>query len=438
MAGVIEPPQPPPTAAETPIKHPEPPSSATATKTQQPKPPSSDTDSVHIPSYSGWFSWNNIHECETRFLPEFFDERSPSKTPNVYKYYRDSIIKRYRQNPLNKLTFTDVRRCLVGDVGSVRRVFDFLDAWGLINYSPSAINNKTHKWEDGKSLTPASSVGDSSVESESLKKVCSSCKSFCTIACFACDKHNLILCARCYVRGNHSIGVNSSDFRRVELVEVTKAEWTEKETLQLLEAVMHFGDDWKKVARHVAGRNEKDCVAQFIKLPFGEEYLIHPDKRSDGSPNKRTRASPLLDSGNPIMAQASFLTALSGVEIAEASARAAVAALSEVGYGVNRGRNAVTESNGNTTVNELELALVDASSELEKDELDVERGVQKIVEQMIKIRDKIADFEELDLQMEKDRQQFEQMKSQLFADQLTLMFRKNHARNKESVKTNVL
>lgn len=49
--------------------------------------------------------------------------------------------------------------------------------------------------------------------------------------------NELTLCARCYVR---RVGI---EFKRVEL--------REKETLLLLEAVMHYGDDWKKVAQHV-------------------------------------------------------------------------------------------------------------------------------------------------------------------------------------------
>lgn len=66
---------------------------------------------------------------------------------------------------------------------------------------------------------------------------------------------DLTLCARCYV--NQSSGINTSDFRRVEITEVVKNDWTDKETLLLLEAVMHYGDDWKKVAERVTGKNEK-------------------------------------------------------------------------------------------------------------------------------------------------------------------------------------
>lgn len=133
------------------------------------------------------------------------------------------------------------------------------------------------------------------------------------------------MCARCYVRGNYRVGINSSEFKRVELSEESKTEWSEKETLQLLEAVMHYGDDWKKVAPHVTGRTEKDCVSQFVKLPFGEQFIKDSDSEDaletfdqikgsasperggriqDGSsPSKRMRLTPLADASNPIMAQ---------------------------------------------------------------------------------------------------------------------------------------
>ena len=219
--------QPPATAAPSP-------------RPPQPPPPSSEPDVVHIPSYSrkssktpypsslhdciifeliifcffiGWFSWDNIHECEVRFLPEFFDSRSPSKNPSVYKYYRNSIISQFRRNPSAKLTFTEIRKTLVGDVGSIRRVFDFLDAWGLINYSPL---NKQLKWEDGKdssSKTAASPAGgggggdggtagdaNASNNKDNCKRLCSGCKSLCSIACFFCDKVTFSCSSKCFFR----------------------------------------------------------------------------------------------------------------------------------------------------------------------------------------------------------------------------------------------
>ncbi|XP_050908689.1 SWI/SNF complex subunit SWI3B [Lathyrus oleraceus] len=139
-----------------------------------------------------------------------------SKNPRVYKYYRNSIVKFFRFNPNRKITFTDVRKTRVGDVGSIRRVFDFLEAWGLINYHPSSSLAKPFKWEDKDTKTESASNSTDSPPApikETAKRICSNCKNLCAIACFACDKNNMTLCARCFVRGNYKVGTSNTDFK---------------------------------------------------------------------------------------------------------------------------------------------------------------------------------------------------------------------------------
>uniref|UniRef100_A0A1J3D5G7 SWI/SNF complex subunit SWI3B n=1 Tax=Noccaea caerulescens TaxID=107243 RepID=A0A1J3D5G7_NOCCA len=418
---------------------------AAASQSTQPPPSSSDNDCIYVPSYSRWFSWTEINECEVRSLPEFFDSRSSLKNPKFYLYLRNSIIKQYRDDHPQKITFTDVRRTLVSDVVSIRRVFDFLDSWGLINYSSTA-SAKPLKWDDKEA---GKSAGDAASEppaiKETAKRICNGCKAVCSIACFACDKYELTLCARCYVRGNYRVGINSSEFKRIELIDESKAVWSEKETLSLLEAVMHYGDDWKKVAPYVTGRTEKDCVSQFVKLPFGEQFVKDSDSE-DGfetfdhikgsAPNKRMRLTPLADASNPIMAQAAFLSALAGTNVAEAAARAAVTALSNVEYD-EADKNAGgdpnrQEINGETSRNESEKAWADVKSVVEKEEQEVEGAIREIAQvEMMKIRDRIVHFEKLDLEMERSRNQLEEMKNLLFADQLNVFFHTRRARKAE-------
>ncbi|KAG5073773.1 hypothetical protein JHK82_055143 [Glycine max] len=94
------------------------------------------------------------------------------------------------------------------------------------------------------------------------------------------------------------------------------------------------------------------------------------------------------------MHHAAFLSALAGLEVAQAAAQAALTTLSE----------------------------------LEKEELDVEKAISEIIEvQMKNIQDKLVHFEDLDLLMEKEGQQMEQMKNMFFLDQLTLLFHKSSA-----------
>lgn len=95
------------------------------------------TQEVIIPSYSVWFDMNKIGPIEKRSLPEFFNNRNRSKTPSIYKDYRDFMINTYRLNPSEYLTFTACRRNLAGDVCAIMRVHAFLEQWGLINYQVS-------------------------------------------------------------------------------------------------------------------------------------------------------------------------------------------------------------------------------------------------------------------------------------------------------------
>lgn len=92
------------------------------------------THHIIIPSYAAWFDYNSIHMIEKRALPEFFNGKNKSKTPEIYLAYRNFMIDTYRLNPTEYLTSTASRRNLAGDVCAIMRVHAFLEQWGLINY----------------------------------------------------------------------------------------------------------------------------------------------------------------------------------------------------------------------------------------------------------------------------------------------------------------
>lgn len=96
------------------------------------------THAIILPSYSTWFDMHTIHSLEMKSLPEFFNGRNRSKSPPVYKDYRDFMINTYRLNPTEYLTVTACRRNLAGDVCAIMRVHAFLEHWGLINYQVSS------------------------------------------------------------------------------------------------------------------------------------------------------------------------------------------------------------------------------------------------------------------------------------------------------------
>lgn len=89
---------------------------------------------VVIPSFAAWFDRNKIHDIEKRSLPEFFNNKHRTKTPEIYTEYRTFMIDTYRLNPTEYLTVTACRRNLAGDVCTLMRCHAFLEQWGLINY----------------------------------------------------------------------------------------------------------------------------------------------------------------------------------------------------------------------------------------------------------------------------------------------------------------
>ncbi|KAI9341039.1 SWIRM domain-containing protein [Zopfochytrium polystomum] len=126
------------TSLEPPPQNPMGPHSTTKILRDQPS-------DIVVPTFASWFSFSSISDIEKKSLPEFFSNRNKSKTPQVYKDYRDFMINTYRMNPDNYLTVTACRRNLAGDVCAIIRVHSFLEQWGLINYQvvpdsrPSAI-----------------------------------------------------------------------------------------------------------------------------------------------------------------------------------------------------------------------------------------------------------------------------------------------------------
>ncbi|XP_021865931.2 SWI/SNF complex subunit SWI3A isoform X1 [Spinacia oleracea] len=289
-------------------------------------------DFYTIPSHSFWFSWDSIHETERIELREFFDGSSFTRTPKIYKEYRDFIICKYREEPSKRLTFTEVRKSLVGDVCILNKVFNFLDKWGLINFSappppgPAAaveveegvVEGPKVRVEEGapigvrvvgtpNTLKPLKAplsvagggdeggggggridngfklppLGSYSVVFEDVEGekglVCGNCKEKCESKCYECTKQEkFILCLKCFEKGAYGETKSLDDFKLNDSIEnsVNQAGlWTETETLLLLESILKHGDDWELVAQNVKTKTKLECISRLIELPFGELML---------------------------------------------------------------------------------------------------------------------------------------------------------------------
>ena len=54
-------------------------------------------------------------------MPEFFNGKNKSKTPEIYLAYRNFMLDTYRLNPVEYLIATGCRRNLAGDVCAILR-----------------------------------------------------------------------------------------------------------------------------------------------------------------------------------------------------------------------------------------------------------------------------------------------------------------------------
>lgn len=102
-------------------------------------------------------------------------------------------------------------------------------------------------------------------------------------------------------------------------------EWTEQETLLLLEGLEMYKDDWNKVAEHVGTRTQDECILHFLRLPIEDPFLedIQLGPLSH-------QPVPFSQQGNPIMSTVAFLASVVDPRVASAAAKAALEKFSEM------------------------------------------------------------------------------------------------------------
>ncbi|XP_057683293.1 SWI/SNF complex subunit SMARCC1b isoform X2 [Corythoichthys intestinalis] len=279
------------------------------------------THHIIIPSYTSWFNNNSTHSIEKRALPEFFNGKNKSKSPEVYLAYRNFMIDTYRLNPQEYLSSTSCRRNLTGDVCSIIRVHAFLEQWGLINYQVDA---ESRPLPMGPPPTPHFNVladtltGLAPLQHKPLQVTASQ-----HMLCFPektrekpSDCQNFGLRMEVYAK-KHPKTKGACAGR----------EWTEQETLLLLEALEVYRDDWNKVSEHVGSRTQDECILHFLRLPIEDPYL--EDSSASLGP-LAYQPVPFSQSENPVMSTVAFLASVVDPRVASAAAKAALEEFSQV------------------------------------------------------------------------------------------------------------
>ncbi|XP_053469203.1 SWI/SNF complex subunit SMARCC1b isoform X1 [Ictalurus furcatus] len=279
------------------------------------------THHIIIPSYASWFDYNCIHRIERRALPEFFNGKNKSKSPEIYLAYRNFMIDTYRLNPQEYLTSTSCRRNLTGDVCALMRVHAFLEQWGLINYQVDA---ESRPLPMGPPPTPHFNVlTDSPTALVPLQHRPLQVSASQHMLHFPeksrekpSDLQNFGLRTDIYAKKHPKTkGANAG------------REWTEQETLLLLEALEMYKDDWNKVSEHVGSRTQDECILHFLRLPIEDPYL----ENSEASMGPLAyQPVPFSQSGNPVMSTVAFLASVVDPRVASAAAKAALEEFSRV------------------------------------------------------------------------------------------------------------
>lgn len=353
---------------------------------------------VHVvPMHSDWFSPTTVHRLERQVVPHFFSGKSPDHMPEKYMECRNYIVAKYMENPEKRLSVSDCQGLVSGvDNEDLARIVRFLDHWGIINYC--AVAPSSEPWNDG-SYVREDSNGEIHVPSAALKSIdslikfdkpkcmlkaadvytslvshdadasdldnrirerlsenhCNCCSRALPMVYYQSQKEiDTQLCSDCFQEGRFVTGHSSIDFIRMDSAndfgDPDGENWTDQETLLLLEAMEIYNENWNEIAEHVGTKSKAQCILHFLRLPMENGLLenIEVPGMSNGDDRGRTNLNynrdsagsghqdadsesrlPFANSGNPVMALVAFLASAVGPRVAAACAHASLAALSE-------------------------------------------------------------------------------------------------------------
>ncbi|KAF2311549.1 hypothetical protein GH714_024719 [Hevea brasiliensis] len=408
------------------------------------RPDKPELDLYTIPSYSSWSVWDYIHETERAGLREFFDGSSITRTPKIYKEYRDFIIDKYCEDPSRRLTFKEIRKSLVGDVTLLHKVFQFLDKWGWINFGA----NSTRYGDLEREEADKYSVEDGPPNGVRVVAMPNSLKPL-WVPQSAAGNAEIVENGFKLTRLTSYLNVFGELGRQKGFVCWNCSESCDSGDTNILRDFTSFRicseawDDWDLVAQDVQTKTKLDCISKLIELPFGDLVL----------------SSAYINA---------HISTITGPDVSAAAAKAAVAALCdetscprEIFNGKDEFptnglwpptvhskperaqqiedsdiKERSTQSGDISGQNEMPLTLrlrtaiatalgaaaMHAKLLADKEDQEIENLVTTMVEtQLKKLHYKIMHFDNLELIMEKEYAQLEDLKESLIEEQINVL-----------------
>ncbi|VAH94023.1 unnamed protein product [Triticum turgidum subsp. durum] len=264
-----------------------------------------------VPKHSEWFSPGVVHRLERQVVPHFFTGKSPGHTPEKFIILRNKIIAKYLENPCKRLAFAECQGFVVntGELYDLSRIVRFLDTWGIINYlavglvhqglrvaasllikepagelqlltaplksidglvlfdrpkcslqadnisslASSSSNSEVVDFDAGAEFTEL----DGKIRERLSESYCSYCSQSLRSLRYQSQKEqaDIALCSDCFHDARYVIGHSSLDLQRVDGAkdgsENEGDNWTDQETLLLLEGIEKHKDNWNSIADHV-------------------------------------------------------------------------------------------------------------------------------------------------------------------------------------------
>ncbi|CAH6723852.1 SWI/SNF complex subunit Swi3p [[Candida] jaroonii] len=296
--------------------------------------PFKQTHTVIIPSYSSWFNIDKINKIEKTSLPEFF-KNHPSKSPKIYIGYRNFMVNAYRLNPNEYLTLTSCRRNLVGDVGSIMRVFKFLNKWGLINYqvNPTFKPNFNLERLANGNLAPLPFAGEFKISYDTPRGLFP----------FETYKVNSDLNVE---KLKHLITKSGKDFKNNDIKtneinednennerikreqnfedespnKKVKDNWNNEDESKLLKLINQYKNDWFKISKEL-GKTPQECILKFLKLPIDDNFSKLSIKEFELM--KFSSNFPVNNIDNPIINNLIFMSQLVDSDVAKVASEEA-------------------------------------------------------------------------------------------------------------------
>nr|CAD1818269.1 unnamed protein product [Ananas comosus var. bracteatus] len=245
-------------------------------------------------------------------------------------------MQKFHADPNVQMELKDFSELSVGDADAKQEVFEFLDHWGLINFHPfppsgtndsksdgdngddkmssivdklyqfdtvqSYINSAHKKAEPTMPAPPPSLISETALADAlvitlepSVEYHCNSCSADCSRKRYHCQTQaDFDLCIDCFNERKFDPGMSPADFILMGPAEApgaSGANWTDQETLLLLEALELFGENWSEIAEHVATKTKVQCMLHFLQMPIEDSFLDGDDEINESIQEKAETTS---------------------------------------------------------------------------------------------------------------------------------------------------